>query len=55
MGSADVAVDFCFGVEDFAAVWTHVLSCSGLRGAFAFNDLTHLAFTSVYKKKGQRG
>ena len=31
----DVAVDFFFGLENFAAFRAHVLSRAGLRGAFA--------------------
>ena len=46
----NVAVNLFFGVEDLTALRTHVLSCSGFRGAFAFDNLTQFS-TSLIKKK----
>jgi hypothetical protein len=46
-----VAFDFFFGAEDLTALWTHVLSCSGLRGASAFNRLTYSIISPSKKKE----
>ncbi len=42
-----VSVDFFFSVKDFAAFWTHVLSFSGVGGAFSFDYLTHLSCSNI--------
>jgi hypothetical protein len=47
----EVTVDFFFGVEDLPALWTHVLSCSGFRGASAFNRLTYSIISPSKKKE----
>ena len=54
MHHLDVAVHFFFGIEGLPAVWAHVLSRSGLRGAFAFSQLTHGLFTSRITKKRKK-
>ena len=46
-----VAVYFFFGVKDFSAFRTHILSRFSFRGAFAFNDLTHFYTSSIKKKQ----
>ena len=41
MHDVQVPVNFFFCVKDFTAFWTHILSCSCLRCALTFGDLTH--------------
>ena len=46
-----VAVHFFFGIKYLTAFRTHVLSCSGFRGAFAFDNLTQFSISLIKKKE----
>jgi hypothetical protein len=47
----EMSVNLFFGFKDFSALGTHILSGSGLRGAFAFDDLTQFSTSTNRGRK----